>query len=63
MDEPTRRAWSGPELIVLVRRQPEEAVLTGCKMYKAGASSTNGIFSVCLTKGQCETECQGSAVS
>ena len=31
MDEPTRRAWSKPELIVLVRGGPEEAVLVGCK--------------------------------
>ena len=31
MDEPTRRAWSSPELIVLVRSGPEEAVLLGCK--------------------------------
>ena len=31
MDEPTRRAWGKPELIVLVRSGPEEAVLSGCK--------------------------------
>ena len=31
MDEPTRRAWSTPELIVLVRSGPEEAVLAVCK--------------------------------
>ena len=31
MDEPTRRAWSKPELIVLVRSGPEEAVLGACK--------------------------------
>ena len=31
MDEPTRRAWSKPELIVLVRSRPEEAVLINCK--------------------------------
>jgi len=33
MDEPTRRAWSRPELIVLVRSGPEEAVLGFCKTY------------------------------
>ncbi len=32
MDEPTRRAWSKPELIVLVRSGPEEAVLSVCKL-------------------------------
>jgi len=31
MDEPTKRAWSRPELIVLVQGGPEEAVLTACK--------------------------------
>ena len=31
MDEPTRRAWSKPELIVLVRSRAEEAVLGVCK--------------------------------
>jgi hypothetical protein len=31
MNEPTRRAWSRPELIVLVRSTPEETALSGCK--------------------------------
>jgi hypothetical protein len=31
MDEQTRKAWSRPELIVIVRSGPEEAVLAGCK--------------------------------
>jgi hypothetical protein len=31
MNEATRRAWSRPELIVIVRGGPEEAVLTTCK--------------------------------
>ena len=31
MNERTRRAWSRPELIVLVRGKPEEAVLGACK--------------------------------
>jgi hypothetical protein len=35
MDEPTRRAWSKPELIVIVRSGPEEAVLTACKKFSA----------------------------
>jgi len=36
MNEPPRRAWSKPELIVLVRGKPEEAVLTGCKNDQVG---------------------------
>ena len=35
MDESTRRAWSRPELIVLVRSKAEEAVLTSCKNLEA----------------------------
>ena len=31
MDEPTRRGWSKPELIVLVRGGAEETVLSACK--------------------------------
>jgi hypothetical protein len=27
----TKKAWKKPELIVLVRGRPEEAVLAGCK--------------------------------
>ena len=36
MDEPTKRAWGTPELIVLVRSGPEEAVLNGCKHMQSG---------------------------
>jgi hypothetical protein len=36
MDESTRRAWTRPEMIVLVRGGPEEAVLTTCKNEAGG---------------------------
>ena len=44
MDEPTRRAWSKPELIVIVRGGPEEAVLNLCKVQGAeyGPTVTDG---------------------
>ena len=51
MDEPTRRAWSKPELIVLVRSGPEEAVLDGCKgqtIAFTGPQQNNGY---CLKSG------------
>ena len=35
MDEQTRRVWSRPELIVLVRSGREEAVLGACKLSNA----------------------------
>ena len=41
MDEPTRRAWSKPELIVLVRSGPEEAVLLTCKGQVAVSGPTD----------------------
>ena len=45
MDEPTKRAWSSPELIVLVRSKPEEAVLNACKaQYGTGDA---GSFDYC----------------
>ena len=44
MDEPTRRAWSKPELIVLVRGKPEEAVLGACKTTGTGTASHSDDF-------------------
>ena len=37
MDEQTRKAWSRPELIVIVRSGSQEAVLAGCKNSFASA--------------------------
>jgi hypothetical protein len=34
--EANKSAWSKPELTVLVRSQPEEAVLTACKLAGGG---------------------------
>ena len=48
MDEPTRRAWSKPELIVLVRSGPaENAVLATCRL-PADSSYPSAIFGECL---------------
>ena len=43
MDEPTRRAWSKPELIVLVRSKAEEAVLSTCKSQSAAAHVSDSV--------------------
>jgi hypothetical protein len=48
MDEPTRRAWSKPELIVIVRSGPEEAVLGACK-HAAGAATAKGSQNDCFS--------------
>jgi len=64
MDEPTRRAWSKPELIVLVRSGPEESVLAACKN-AAGAATEKGSENDCFSPPQttCGNPCaaiQGS---
>jgi len=57
-----KRQWQKPRLMTLVRRNPEEAVLTACKTVAAGGASpstlnfgcyqlwTSGPFTDC---GQC----------
>jgi len=37
------KAWSKPELTVLVRSRPEEAVLNGCKMETANDGPGGGV--------------------
>lgn len=39
MDEPVRRAWSEPLLIVLVRWRSEEAVLQNCRTGAVGSDA------------------------
>jgi hypothetical protein len=35
-----KKEWSEPELIVLVRSNPEEAVLTACKLELSGGPNS-----------------------
>ena len=35
-----KKEWTKPELIVLVRNKPEEAVLTACKFASGGPDSS-----------------------
>jgi hypothetical protein len=46
--------WTEPELIVLVRSKPEEAVLTGCKT-GTGNDGYDAVNSRCalLNQGEC----------
>jgi len=55
MDEPTRRAWSRPELIVLVRGGPEEAVLTACKDATRMLAANNAAGNCRQSSGDCST--------
>jgi hypothetical protein len=43
-----KKAWVTPELIVLVRSKPEEAVLSGCKVGAGTAGPGNQWASACL---------------
>ena len=53
-----KKLWSKPELIVLVRSDPEEAVLVGCK--RLGTIKGSGNQTDCKTKGQ---PCANSATA
>jgi len=53
MDEPTRRAWSKPELIVLVRSGQQEAVLTECRTTTSGADGPDASLNGCRTVVEC----------
>ena len=55
MDEPTKRAWRRPELVVLVRSGPEEAVLVACKQWPwAGVVGSLAQVDGCYTGGDSE---------
>ena len=60
--EPRRRAWSRPELIVLVRGRPEEAVLSGCKG-NPDYVAANGTYSRCGFTFDCATGCDAQVAS
>ena len=56
-----KKAWLEPELIVLVRNKPEEAVLSACKSAVSGGgnnASDNGCHLV-----DCESVCSWAAQS
>ena len=49
------KQWKKPELIVLVRNKPQEAVLTGCKT--VGSSGYHGTNNACLWEALCQSVC------
>jgi hypothetical protein len=55
--ETEKKQWAKPELIVLVRSKPEEAVLDSCKG-KPGTSGADSANSMCL-KAECISPCLG----
>jgi hypothetical protein len=66
MEEPTRRAWSRPGLIVIVRGTPEETVLTPCKVGSIYAVSANDRWGGCYAEPYdipCPNVCSAMASS
>jgi len=59
-----KKEWTEPELIVLMRSGPEEAVLTACKQYnnslRNGPTST---YNWCATTVPCFPGCNANAAS
>jgi hypothetical protein len=54
----SKKEWVTPELIVLVRSKPEEAVLRGCKLGVAGIIQPNSGKSRCYRTSNCTaTKC------
>ena len=54
--------WEKPELIVLVRNKPEEAVLSSCKS-AAGGDGNGAFLSGCYVTVACESVCSFAASS
>jgi hypothetical protein len=54
--------WEKPELIVLVRNRPEEAVLVGCKYLDRSAGSPNDHHTGCLSQA-CGPKCEDTVSS
>jgi predicted small secreted protein len=47
------KAWVEPKLIVLVRSNPEEAVLATCKTLEGGGNDVNALNSACWFNHPC----------
>jgi hypothetical protein len=63
MDEQTRKAWSRPELIVIVRGNLEEAVLTACKNGSDVTNSSLGGNQACHRGFMCTVTCDAISAS
>jgi hypothetical protein len=55
------KPWKKPELIVLVRGNPEESVLTSCKVM--GGSGYHNTNNSCLWEGVCASVCSSISSS
>lgn len=58
MKEQNKKKWQTPELIVLSRSQPEEAVLTNCKSDTTGSVVRETNFTGCNSNKASGQPCQ-----
>lgn len=59
-----KKEWATPELLVLVRSHPEEAVLTACKFFTASPGQPEAANGWCaLNVPLCATTCELGAPS
>jgi hypothetical protein len=59
----SKTVWVTPELIVLTRKRPEEAVLAACK-WDSSHSGPNVSFGACERNGtDCELACDANVPS
>ena len=61
MKQVKKNKWSKPELAVMVRNKPEEAVLTVCKNGIGGGPDNE--YSWCSPYGDCMGVCSGICTS
>ena len=60
----TKKLWETPELIVIVRSQPEEAVLETCKFTKQQGGPTGTGNANCISQGDSGTTfCEEQSIS
>lgn len=57
MNAEQKLEWNTPELIVLVRSKPEEAVLTACKFGSVGIGTSQTGFGFCNSINGCLEAC------
>jgi hypothetical protein len=62
MPSQTKKPWSKPELIVLVRGRPEEGVLTACKGYLIHEGSVHD-YNNCMGGSEACLACDGIGAS
>jgi hypothetical protein len=55
--EKKKKKWVQPELVVLVRRNPEEGLLSGCKLLNEGSGPTDFYNSWCYYDGSPDYTC------